>query len=70
MKKFFIRQVSICSSDTICQDEIVRYRSLLIVEMKKMGATEDEINLIHDATIRNSIRNNRKPEEVAWAILQ
>ena len=70
MKKFFIRQMSICSSDTIGQDEIIRYRSLLIVEMKKMGATEDEINLIHDATIRNSIRNKRKPEEVAWAILQ
>lgn len=70
MKKFFARQMSICVSKTICQEEIVRYRSLLIVEMKKMGATEDEINLIHDATIRNSIRNNRKPEDVAWAILQ
>lgn len=70
MKKFFTRQMSICVTKTICQDEIVRYRSLLIIEMKKMGATEDEIALIHDATIRNSIRNNRKPEEVAWAILQ
>lgn len=70
MKKFFARQLSVCVTKTICQDEIVRYRSLLIIEMKKMGATEDEISLIHDATIRNSIRNNRKPEEVAWAILQ
>lgn len=70
MKKFFARQLSVCVTKTICQDEILRYRSLLIIEMKKMGATEDEIALIHDATIRNSIRNNRKPEEVAWAILQ
>ncbi len=70
MKKFFTRQLSICVPKNICQDEIVRYRSLLIVEMKKMGATQDEINLIHDTTIRNSIRNNRKPEDVAWAILQ
>ena len=70
MKKFLARQLSVCVTKTICQDEIVRYRSLLIIEMKKMGATEDEIGLIHDATIRNSIRNNRKPEDVAWAILQ
>lgn len=70
MKKFFTRQMSVCVAKTVCQDEIVRYRSLLIIEMKKMGATENEIGLIHDATIRNSIRNNRKPEEVAWAILQ
>lgn len=70
MKKFFARQMSVCVAKTICQDEIIRYRSLLVIEMKKMGATENEVNLIHDATIRNSIRNNRKPEEVAWAILQ
>lgn len=70
MDKCFKRQVSVCVSTTICQDEIDRYRSLLVFEMLKMGATENEINLIHDATIRNSIRNNRKPEEVAWAILQ
>ena len=70
MKKFFARQMSVCISKNICQDEIARYRSLLIIEMKKMGATQDEISLIHDATIKNSIRNNRKPEDVAWAILQ
>ena len=70
MKKFFTEQISVYCSKPICQDEIARYRSLLIIEMKKMGATEDEIDLIHDATIRNSIRNKRKPEDVAWAILQ
>ncbi|MBQ8004672.1 MAG: hypothetical protein IJ299_06240 [Oscillospiraceae bacterium] len=70
MKKFFARQMAVCVSRNISQEEIARYRSLLIVEMEKMGATQNEISLIHDATIRNSIRNDRKPEEVAWAILQ
>ena len=70
MKKFFARQLAVCGSGNISQEEIARYRSLLIVEMEKMGATQNEISLIHDATIRNSIRNDRKPEEVAWAILQ
>ena len=70
MKKFFLKQASVCISKTICQDDITNYRSLLIVEMRRMGATQNEIDLIHDAIIRNSIRNNRKPEDVAWAILQ
>ena len=70
MKKFFARQMAVCVSRNISPEEIARYRSLLIVEMEKMGATQNEISLIHDATIRNSIRNDRKPEEVAWAILQ
>ncbi len=54
----------------ITQNEITRYRLVLVAEMKKQGATENELSLIHDATIRNSIRSNRKPEDVAWAILQ
>lgn len=66
VNRFFKKQLDTC----IPQDEIAHYRSLLIFELHKMGATENEISLIHDATIRNSIRNNRKPEEVAWAILQ
>ena len=70
VNKFFKKQLTVLVSKSISQDEIVRYRSLLVCEMRKMGATENEISLVHNATIRNSIRNNRKPEEVAWAILQ
>ena len=69
MKKFFEKRISVLTKP-ICQHEISSYRSLLIVEMRKMGATDDDIKLIHDATIRNSILNKRKPEDVAWAILQ
>ena len=70
MKKFFAEKLTACMTKSICQDEISNYRSLLITEMKKIGATDDDISLIHDATIRNSIRQQRKPEDVAWAILQ
>lgn len=46
------------------------YRSKLIEEMIKLGATENDIDLISDTLIRNSIQNNRTPKDVAWAILQ
>lgn len=70
MNKFFERQLVRCPSNDICQEDIARYRLALIGEMKKMGATESELNLIHNSTIKNSIRNKRNPEDVAWAILQ
>lgn len=49
---------------------INEYRDLLQQEMLNLGATEHELELIKDATIRNAIKRNRKPEDVAWAILQ
>ncbi len=49
---------------------INEYRNLLQKEMIRLGATEHELELIKDATIRNAIKRNRKPEDVAWAILQ
>lgn len=63
----------ITAEDKIPKDEniiIDNYRYLLQQEMVKLGATEQELTLIKDATIRNAIKRNRKPEEVAWAILQ
>ncbi len=53
--------------DTVEMDD---YRSLLVEEMLKLCASNQELWFIKDATIRNAIRNNRKPENVAWAILQ
>lgn len=38
--------------------------------MIKLGAKENEINLISDALIQNAINNNRNAKDVAWAILQ
>ena len=52
---------------------INEYRNLLQKEMIRQfidSQTEHELELIKDATIRNAIKRNRKPEDVAWAILQ
>lgn len=54
----------------IKQSEIDSFRKETIIELKKLGATEDELDLLHDATIKNSIRSKRSPEDVAWAIMQ
>mgnify|MGYP001068212169 CR=1 FL=1 len=57
-------------SDNITTLQLNNYRLLLIDEMLKLGASELELQMIKDATIRNAIRRNRKPEDVAWALLQ
>lgn len=57
-------------SKEINDDLIQDYRIKLEIEMIKLGANEQEISFIKDATIRNAIRRNRKPEDVAWALLQ
>lgn len=46
------------------------YKSMVIEAMKKMGATENDLSLLKKETIINSIQRNRKPEDVAWAVLQ
>lgn len=69
MKKYFMqRNASIASS--ITQDQIDAYRTTVVIEMEKMGATNQELSLLRTETVLNSIRNHRKPEDVAWAILQ
>ena len=69
MKNYFMqRNASIASSNT--QDQIDAYRTTVVIEMEKMGATNQEISLLRTETVLNSIRNHRKPEDVAWAILQ
>lgn len=50
--------------------KLEQYRSELIKEIINLGATENEINLISDILIQNSIENNRSAQDVAWAILQ
>lgn len=50
--------------------QVIEYRNLVVVAMEKNGATQDEVTLVHDETIINSIQKKRQPEDVAWAILQ
>ncbi len=69
MKKFFLlRNHAVDTSAS--PEEILKYRAMVILEMEKMGASPQEIQLLRTETILNSIRNKRKPEDVAWAILQ
>ena len=70
MNKFFLKRLSTVSTSGISVSQIEEYRRDLVAEMKKQGASDNELMLIHEATIINSIRSNRQPEEVAWAILQ
>lgn len=52
------------------ENKVKQYHSELIKEMIKLGATENDLNLISDILIQNSIKNNRMPKDVAWAIFQ
>lgn len=52
-------------------NELIKaYRSILQIEMKNLGTNGQQLTLIKDATIRNALKRNRKPETVAWALLQ
>lgn len=70
MKKWFINRNIQTSTSEISSLQVDSYKELLIAEMKKLGASEQEVNLVCNNLILNSIRNGRQPEDVAWAILQ
>lgn len=73
MKKFFeirSRKQMPLDISRISESAIAEYRKLLLAELKKMGADENDINLVSDTIIINAINKNRKAEDVAWAILQ
>ena len=46
------------------------YKLEVVSEMKKIGASKEEIALLKDETIMNAIKNKRNPSDVAWAIMQ
>ena len=47
------------------------YEQAVVYEMKRLGATNEEVNkLITYDRIMAAISNNRKPEELAWALIQ
>lgn len=70
LKKYFAMRMVSASTVHISSVQIDSYRERVVTEMKKMGATEQELSLLHDITIKNSIINKREPRDVAWAILQ
>lgn len=70
LKKYFAMRLAAAAPVNVSSFQINDYRERVICEMKKMGASEQELSLLHDATITNSIINKREPRDVAWAILQ
>ena len=68
MKAYFENQLIYV--EKVDENDVASYRNLVIIEMEKLGASESDKHLLNDATIRNSIRNKRKPEDVAWALIQ
>lgn len=70
MKKFFLLRAASTANVSIPINIVIKYRDAVIFEMKRMGATQQEIALLRDEIIINSITRERKPEDVAWAILQ
>ncbi len=71
MKTYFRNQLMMLQETSdIKLEDIASFRELVILELEKMGASENDKNLLHDAAIYNAIKQNRLPEDVAWAILQ
>ena len=53
----------------ISAESVSNYKTEVIVEMRKMEATDEEIALVSNEMIINAIRNGRKPADIAWAVL-
>ena len=71
MKKYFNYKSNVLQEDTGIDLEIIdSFWTKVIFELDKMGASEEDKNLLQDMMIYNAIKSNRLPEDVAWAILQ
>lgn len=70
MKSYFKNLLVRTKTPEVTVSQINDYKTALIKELIKMGATESEKNLVCNEMIINSIINNRRVEDVAWAILQ
>ena len=70
MKKYFLAKQEQNALIQISQKEIDAYRNRLIDALLRLGATDNDMSLICDTIVKNSILNHRNPEDVAWAVLQ
>lgn len=70
MNTYFTQLTANTAPPSISSEIISSYRKELIEEMIRLGATDNELDLVCDNTVINSIMNKRKVEDVAWAILQ
>ncbi len=70
MKKYSMELVQGMPKKGVAQEKIEEYRDMLIIELKKLGASDSELELVSEKMIINAINNGRKAEDIAWAILQ
>ena len=70
MKKFFRVLTDAIDNSAIPNDKIREYRALVVKEMEQMRASSHEIALLQDAAVRNAIRQECQPKDLAWAIMQ
>ena len=54
----------------VTETRFKQYQKDLIAKMMEIGATDNDLALLHTQTITNAITRDRSPEDVAWAILQ
>lgn len=59
-----------CTFVEISEEQINDYRKELLLEMKKLDASESEFKLVNDELIRSSIYNESRACDVAWALVQ
>lgn len=52
------------------ENQIAEYKKEVIKVMKEKGASDMQIRLVRDGSVRYAIINKRKPEDLAWAIMQ
>lgn len=70
MKKYSMELAQGMSKKGVAQEKIEEYRDMLIIELKKLGASGSELELVSEEMIINAINNGRKAVDIAWAILQ
>lgn len=70
MKKYSMELAQGMSKKGVAQEKIEEYRDMLITELKKLGASGSELELVSEEMIINAINNGRKAVDIAWAILQ
>lgn len=70
MKKYSMELTQSTSKKGVVQEKIEGYRDMLIIELKKLGTSGSELELVSEEMIINAINNGRNVVDIAWAILQ
>lgn len=70
MNKYLLKMFPRTEALSIKPEDIEAYKNAVISEMNKRGASDAQIRLVKDGAIKYAIKTKRKPEDLAWAIMQ